>query len=62
MASLFQSGIYDSISTDDTTINGLYVIQFLSGAYTLQNITTIDGQISSSGELFVKALYIFSMQ
>ena len=43
MASLFQSGMYGAINTDDTTTNGLYVIQFLSEAYTLQNNTTIDG-------------------
>ena len=41
MASLFQSGMYGTINTDDTTTNGLYVIQFLSEAYTLQDNTTI---------------------
>ena len=45
MASLVQSGVYVAINTDYTTTNGLYVIQFLSEAYTLQNNTTIDGQL-----------------
>ena len=30
MSSLVQSGMYVSIDTDDTTTNGLYVIQFIS--------------------------------
>ena len=47
MASLFKSGMYGAINIDDTTTNGLYVIQFLSEAYTLQNNTTISGQINS---------------
>ena len=62
MASLVQSGMYGYINTDDTTTNGLYVIQFLSEAYTLNNNTTIDGQVISDGELVVKAKYLFSMQ
>ena len=49
MASLVQSGMYVSISTDDTKKNGLYVIQFLVEVYTLQNNTTIDGQVISPG-------------
>ena len=39
MASSVQSG----------TKNGLYVIQFISEAYTLQNNTTIDGHIVYAG-------------
>ena len=62
MASIVQSGMYGDINTDYTTTNGFYVIQFLSDAYTLQNNTTIDGQIISAGELVVKAQYICSMQ
>ena len=62
MDSLVKSGIYGAINTDDTTTNGLYVIPFILEAYTLQNNTTIDGQIISSGELVVKAQYSFSMQ
>ena len=55
MASLVQSGMYDAINTDDTKINGFYVIQFISEAYTLQNNTQIDRKFISAGELFVKA-------
>ena len=54
--------MYGAINIDDTTTNGLYVIQFLSEAYTLQNNTTIDGQVISAGELVFKAQYICSMQ
>ena len=62
MASLVQSGMYGSINTYDTTKNGFYVIQFISEAYMIQNNTTIDGQVISSGELVVKAQYLSSMQ
>ena len=62
MASLVQSGMYGYINTDDTTTNGLYVIQFLSEAYTLKNNTTIDGQVIYAGELVVKSQYICSVQ
>ena len=37
-------------------------IMFTSGAYTLQENTTIDGQIITAGELVVKAQYLCSMQ
>ena len=62
MASLFQSGIYGVINTDDTTKNGFYVIRFISESYRLQNKTQIDRQVISDGELVVKAQYLFSMQ
>ena len=62
MASLVQPGMYGAINTYDITTNLVYVIQFLSEAYTLQNNTTIDGQVISSGELFIKAKYLFSIQ
>ena len=35
---------------------------FISGAYTLQESTTIDVNIITAGELVVKARYIFSLQ
>ena len=62
MASLVQSGMYVSINTDDNTLNGLYVIQFLSESYTLQNNTTIDVQVISAGGLVFKAQYLFIVQ
>ena len=62
MSSLVQSGIYGAINTADNTSNVLYVIQFLSEAYTLKNNTTIDGQVNHAGELVFKAQYICSMQ
>ena len=40
---ILQSSMYGDIDTDDTTTNGIYVIQFISEAYTLQNSTTIYG-------------------
>ena len=54
--------MHGEINTNDNTSNELYVVKFLSEAYTLQNNTTIDGQIISSGELVVKAQYFWSMQ
>ena len=62
MASLVQLGMYGTINIYDTTSNGLYVIQFLSDAYTLQNNTTIDVQVISSDKLVVKAQYLFFVQ
>ena len=55
MASLVQSGMYGAINTDENTSNACCVIQFLLESYTLQNNTKIDGQVISSGELFVMA-------
>ena len=62
MASLVESGTYLDINTADTSTNGFYVIMFTSGAYTLQESTTIDGQIITAGELVVKAQYVCYMQ
>ena len=55
MASLVQSFMYSAITTDYTTTNGFYLIQFILEVYTLQNNKTIYGQIISAGELVVKA-------
>ena len=54
--------MYANINTDDNTPNGLYVIQFLSESYTLQNNKTINGKVVSTGELVIKAQYLYSMQ
>ena len=35
---------------------------FTSGEYTLQENTTIDGQVITAGELIVKSQYLCSMQ
>ena len=55
MASLVESGKYGAIKKTYTSTNGFYVIIFTSRAYTLQENTTIDGKIITSGELVVKA-------
>ena len=62
MASLIESGKYGAINTTDTSTNEFYVIMFTSGAYTLQENRTIDGQIITAGELVVKAKYLCYMQ
>ena len=62
MDSLVQSSVYGVINTNDNTSNLFYVIQFISESYTLQNNTTIDGQLIYSDELVFKAQYFFSMQ
>ena len=62
MASFVESGKYGTINKTDAATNGFYVIMFTSEAYTLQDNTTIYGQIITSGELAVKAQYICSMQ
>ena len=61
-ALLVQSGMYGDINPDETTANLFYVIKFISDAYMLQNNTTIDRTFISSGELFVKAQYLCSVQ
>ena len=62
MESLVESVKYGAINTIDTSTNGFYVIMFTSGAYTIYENKTIDGQIITAGELVVKEKYIFSMQ
>ena len=62
MDSIFESVRYEAIHTTDTTTNVFYVIIFTSRAYKLQENTTIDGHFLTSGELVVKAQYIYSMQ
>ena len=49
MASLVKSGTYGAINTIETSTNAYYVIMFTSGAYTLQENTTIDGKIITAG-------------
>ena len=61
MSSLVQSGMYGAINTSDRTTNGLYVIQFISEAYTLPK-KTINGQVISAGKLVVKEQYPCSNQ
>ena len=62
MASLVESGKYGSINTTEMINNWFYVIMFTSEAYTLQDNTTIDGQIITADELFVKKQYIWSVK
>ena len=47
--------MYGAINKDYITTNRFYVIQFISEAYTLQNNTTIDGQIISADEKVAKS-------
>ena len=62
MASLVESVKYGAINTTGTSTNGFYVIMFTSGAYKLQENTTIDGQILIAGELVVNEKYLCSTQ
>ena len=48
-------------NTDKAT-NAFYVIMFTSESYTLQDNTTIDGNMITADELVVKALYCCYMQ
>ena len=49
MASLVKSGKYGSINTTDTATNGFYVTMLTQESYTLQDNTTIDGQLITAG-------------
>ena len=62
MDAFLKTGKYGAIHTTDKTIMGYYLIKFLSENYTQQEETAWYGQISRSGELFVKAQYIKFMQ
>ena len=62
MASLVESAKYGDINPTDTSTNRFYVIMFTSGEYKLQENTTVDGKIITTGELVVKLQYICSMQ
>ena len=62
MVSLFKSGKYCSMNTIDTSTMVYCVINFVSEAFPLQDGTTCDVQISSSGELVFKAQYLICMQ
>ena len=62
MDSLVESVKYGAINTTEKPTNIFYVIMFTSGAYILQENTTIDGQIITSGELVVKAQYLCYIQ
>ena len=62
MSSLVESGTYGAINTTDTSTNGFYAIMFTSGAYKLQENTTIGRQIITAGELVAKAQYLCYMQ
>ena len=59
---LVESGKYGAINITDKKPNGFYVIMFTSEANKLQENTTIDGKIITTGELVVKEQYICSMQ
>ena len=54
--------MYGVINIHDTTTNGLYIIKFISEAYTLQNNTQIYVKVISSGGLVIKAQYLCSVQ
>ena len=62
IASLVESGKYGAINTTDKSTNGFYVIIFKTGAYKIQENTTIDRQIITAGELVLKEKYICSVQ
>ena len=62
MASLVQSGNNDTMNRTYTSTMGYYVITLVSEIYTLQDDTTCDIQISSAGELVVKAQYQICMK
>ena len=58
MAALIQNGQYRAINTTDTNTMGYYVIKLFSEAYPIQEETMCDRQISTAGELVIKAQYM----
>ena len=61
MASLIQYGKYGTTNTTDTTTMGLYVIEFLSEAYNLQEDNAYNDKKSTSIELVFNAQYLSCM-
>ena len=61
MASLTKSSKYVAINTADTPTDGYYIIKFISEAYMLKNNATIDGNIITADELFVKVQYTMQL-
>ena len=59
---LVESIKYGAINKNETAPNGFYVIIFTSESYTIHNNTTIDGQLTTAGELVVKSQYLCSMR
>ena len=62
MALLVESGKHGATNKTDTEKNGLYIIMFTSEVYTLQDNTTIYGQVITSGELIVRVQYLCSIK
>ena len=62
MSLLVQKVQYGSINTIDTATMGYYVIKFISEPYTLQEEKMHYEQISTTGELVVKAQYMNCIQ
>ena len=62
MTALVQTGIYFAIIVIYTITILYYVIKFISRVYTLQEATTFDGEVSSSGEIVIKSQYMKYMQ
>ena len=58
MESLVESVKYGAVNTTDAEKNGFYVIMFTPEAYKLQDNTTIDVKIVTSGKLVVKSQYL----
>ena len=62
IAALVQTERCGAINTTDTTTMGYYWIKLMSEPYKLQEVTTCDKQISSAGEIILKAHYINFMK
>ena len=62
MAGLVQTVKYGAINKTNTSTMGYYVIKLVPESYKVQKRTMCDGQISTAGELFVKAQYMDSIQ
>ena len=58
MAFLVQSSTYGTMNTTDSTTMGYFVIQFVAGAYTLEEEKICDVRISTACELVAKAKYL----
>ena len=58
MASLVQYSKYGTIDAYETSKYGYYFIKLILKSYTIQNNTTVDGKITTTGKLVGKAKYI----
>ena len=61
MNTLVEAGSFGALLMDDKSAGEYCMVKFLSGAYTMQDETIIDGNITSSVEIFVNENHLTNL-